>query len=201
MAEKQQNPTPEEQKTAAAQAEAAPEKGSSTGKKKADKKHGKAAHNPDMAAQIASAESKAAEAEKQVAELKDTLVRTAAEYENYRKRSQKEQESAFGHGISHAACELLPVIDTLEAAAHAETADEEYKKGVLLTLDKCTEVFHKLGIHEVEALGQPFDPELHNAVMQDPVEGAQSGTVTKVLQKGYSLNGRVIRHAMVAVAP
>lgn len=152
-------------------------------------------------ARLAAAEQQASDAEGKLDEVKESLLRTAAEYENYRKRSQKENEMAFSHGVSHAVCELLPILDTLDAAAVAQTTDEEYKKGVLLTLDKCKEVFKKLGIAEIEALSQPFDPELHNAVMQEPAEGAESGTITRVMQKGYTLHGKVIRHAMVAVAP
>ena len=155
----------------------------------------------DAEARIATAEAKLAEAESRTAELNERLLRTAAEYENHRKRSQRETESAFKNGVCFSAEELLPVLDTLNAAAAAPTSDEEYKKGVLLTLAKCEEVFQKLGISEIEAEGQLFDPELHNAVMQKPAEGAESGTVTLVMQKGYKLGDKVIRHAMVAVAP
>ncbi len=152
-------------------------------------------------ARIAAAEAKLAEAEARTAELNERLLRTAAEYENHRKRSQRETESAFSNGVCFSAEELLPVLDTLHAAAAVPTTDEEFKKGVLLTLQKCEEVFQKLGISEIAAEGQPFDPELHNAVMQKPADGAESGTVTLVMQKGYKLGERVIRHAMVAVAP
>ncbi len=152
-------------------------------------------------ARIAAAEAKLAEAEARTAEVNERLLRTAAEYENHRKRSQRETESAFKNGVCFSAEELLPVLDTLNAAANVPTADEEYKKGVLLTLQKCEEVFLKLGITEIEAEGQPFDPELHNAVMQKPAEGAESGTITLVMQKGYKLGDKVVRHAMVAVAP
>lgn len=150
---------------------------------------------------IAAAEAKLADAEAHTAELNERLMRTAAEYDNHRKRSARETESAFKNGVCFSAEELLPVLDTLNAAAGVPTSDEEYKKGVLLTLHKCEEVFLKLGISEIEAEGQPFDPELHNAVMQKPDENAESGTVTLVMQKGYKLGDRVIRHAMVAVAP
>lgn len=155
----------------------------------------------DLEAKLAAAEEQANRAEQKSNEIQDSLLRTAAEYENFRKRSQREHESAYGNGISCAACELLPVLDTLEAAAMAETTDEEYKKGVLLTLAKCSEVFKKLGIHEIDALGEPFDPELHNAVMQEAVEGTDTGIITRVMQKGYTYHDKVIRHAMVAVAP
>lgn len=168
--------------------------------KKAAKKHKKELAS-EIEARLAAADEQMEKAKKKMAEVQNSLLRTAAEYDNYRKRSQKEQEATFGNGVGHAARELLPILDTLDAAANAETKDEEYKKGVLLTLAKCNEIFDKLGIHEIPALGEEFNPELHNAVMQLPAEGAASGTITQVMQKGYTLNDRVIRHAMVAVAP
>lgn len=152
-------------------------------------------------AALAAAKEKLAEAEKQLAETKDALLRTAAEYDNFRKRSAKEHDAAFGNGVSFAVEKLLPVLDTLALAAGAETADERYKKGVMMTLSKCDEAFKAMGIEEIEALDAPFDPALHAAVMQQPAaEGVESGTVVQVLQKGYTLNGKVIRHAAVAVA-
>lgn len=97
---------------------------------------------------------------------------------------------------------LLPVLDTLEIAADAPTADESYKKGVTMTLDKCREAFGKMGVSEIEAQGKPFDPELHAAVLQQPLypDDQPSRTVTQVMQKGYLLHDKVIRHAAVAVA-
>ncbi len=161
----------------------------------------KAKAKPEKAAKTAALEEKLATAEEKAADAHTRLLRQAAEYENFRKRSQKEQEAAFGHGVAHAAKALLPVLDVLEAAATAPTQDEDYRKGVMMTLAKAQEVFSQLGIAEIDALGQPFDPELHNACMQEAREDAESGTVTRVVQKGYSQNGRVIRHAMVAVQP
>lgn len=160
-----------------------------------------AALSAEVEAQIAAAEQKADEAEQKMQELQQSLMRTAAEYDNFRKRSQREKEASYGNGICDAAGQLLPIIDTLGAAANAETSDAEYKKGVLLTLAKCEEVFGKMGIHEIPSLGEPFDPELHNAVMQEAVEGYDSGIITRVIQKGYTHNEKVIRHSMVAVSP
>lgn len=167
------------------------------------KKKGRKGREKDdgLEAKLAGAEQKLCDAENAAEEARQALLRTAAEYDNHRKRSAKEYETAYGNGVAHAAEQLLPVLDTLNAAANAETKDEEYKKGVILTLAKCEEVFKKLGITEIEADGQPFNPEFHNAVMQEECEGKDSCTVTRVMQKGYLLNGRVIRHAMVAVTP
>ncbi len=153
------------------------------------------------AGETASLKTKLEQLEKKLAESKDTLLRTAAEYENFRKRSAREHEAAFDNGVSFSVSALLPVLDTLELAANAETADESYKKGVLMTLEQCHAAFEKMGVTEIEALGKPFDPQLHAAVMQQPAtEESPSGTVTQVLQKGYLLHEKVVRHASVAVA-
>ena len=155
----------------------------------------------DAAAQLAGAQEKAERLEKQLAEMKDMLLRTAAEFDNFRKRSQREKDAAFGDGLAHAVAALLPVLDTLEMAANAQTADENYKKGVQMTLEKAAGVFAGLKVAEIEAQGKEFDPNLMNAVMQQPApEGTQAGTVLQVLQKGYTYAGKVIRHAAVAVA-
>lgn len=155
----------------------------------------------DSGAAQAALKTKLEQAEKKLADAKDALLRTAAEYDNFRKRSAREHDAAFDNGVSFAVSTLLPVLDTLELAAQAETADEGYKKGVLMTLDKCREAFGKMGVAEIEAQGLAFDPELHAAVLQQPASEAQpSGTVTQVLQKGYKLHDKVVRHASVAVA-
>ena len=146
-------------------------------------------------------ENPCAELEKQLAQTKDTLLRTAAEYDNFRKRSQKERDAAFGNGVSFAVEKLLGVIDTLELAANAQTADEAYKKGVLMTLDKAKAALKALNVEEIEAEGLPFDPQCHAAVMQQPApEGVESGTILAVMQRGYRRDGKVIRHAAVTVA-
>ncbi len=161
---------------------------------KESKKDKKPSH-ADVAALSAAAE----KAKKEAETAKETLLRTAAEYENYRKRSAKEKDGAFSDGLSHAVNLLLPVIDTLTLAAGAPTQDEEYKKGVTMTLQKCDEVFKALGVTEIDALDLPFDPQLHAAVMQQESD-KESGTITAVFQKGYKLGEKVIRHASVAVA-
>lgn len=162
---------------------------------------GEDAARPPKAGAVASLKTKVEQLEKKLAESKDTLLRTAAEYENFRKRSAREHEAAFDNGVSFSVSALLPVLDTLELAANAETADESYKKGVLMTLEQCRAAFDKMGVKEIEALGKPFDPELHSAVLQQPAtEDAPSGTVTQVMQKGYLLHDKVVRHAVVAVA-
>lgn len=161
---------------------------------------GQEAHK-ESAAGEAALKTKLEQAQQEVDGLKDRLLRKAAEFDNFRKRSAREHDAAFSDGVASAVTALLPVLDTLELAAKAETADENYKKGVLLTLEKSREVLAKLEVQEIEAAGRPFDPALHEAVMQQPAsEETPAGTVAAVFLKGYTLHGRVVRHASVAVA-
>ena len=135
------------------------------------------------------------------ADLKNQLLRTAAEYDNYRKRSQREADQKFNDGVSHAVTQILGILDTLDMAANAACADENYKKGVTMTLDKAAKALETLHITEIEALNQPFDPNFMNAVQQVPAaEGQESGSVVQVFQKGYKIGDKIIRHAMVVVA-
>ena len=151
--------------------------------------------------ELESLKAKLETAENKAAELKDQLLRTAAEYDNYRKRTAREADQKFNDGVSHAVTQILAILDTLDMAAEAECSDENYKKGVLMTLDKAAKAFETLHITEIEALGQPFDPQFMNAVQQvPPEEGQESGTVVRVFQKGYKIGDRIIRHATVVVA-
>ena len=188
-----QTPAPEAeaaQEAAAPKAEKAPEKE----KEKKEKKK-------ELESQLAAAKAEAEKAKAEAAEAKDRLLRTAAEYDNFRKRSAREQDAAFGNGVAHAVSQILTILDTLEMAEAAPTADENFKKGVTLTLEKAKAAFETLKVEEIPALGLPFDPAVHNAVMQKAAEnGEESGTVLQVFQKGYKLGDKVIRHATVIVA-
>ena len=140
-------------------------------------------------------------AEKNAAQAKDQLLRMAAEYDNYRKRSTREADQKFNDGISFAVNQIIPILDTLEMAANAPTTDENYKKGVTMTLDKAAKALDALHVEEIEALGKPFDPNVMNAVQQIPApDGQESGTVITVYQKGYKLGDKIVRHATVVVA-
>ena len=140
-------------------------------------------------------------AEQANAKLKDQMLRTAAEYDNYRKRSAREADQKFNDGVSHAVNQILAILDTLDMAANAECTDENYKKGVVMTLDKAEKALKTLNITEIESMGQPFDPHFMNAVQQVPAEdGQESGTVVRVFQKGYMIGDKIIRHATVVVA-
>lgn len=201
MSEEMKNPTqqPEEQpaeETKAAETGAAPEENT----EQEHKKHGKE-KKKDLAAELEAAKAQAQAAEAALSAAKDQLLRTAAEYENFRKRSAREQDAAFNNGVGFAVSQILSILDTLDMAANAPTTDENYKKGVLMTLDKAAAAFKVLKVEEIPALGLPFDPEVHSAVMQQPAaEGQESGTVVQVFQKGYKLGDKVVRHATVVVA-
>ena len=183
----EQAAAPAEQ-AAEAKPEAAPEKDK---KEKGSKKH---------AAELEAAKARAEAAEKEAAEAKDRLLRTAAEYENFRKRSAREADQKFGDGVSHAVNQILGILDTLDMAANAPCADENYKEGVCMTLDKAEQALAKLNISEIEALGKEFDPNTMNAVQQVPAQdGQESGVVANVFQKGYMLGDKIIRHATVVV--
>lgn len=151
--------------------------------------------------ELEAAKAKLEEAEKKNGELKDQLLRTAAEYDNYRKRTAREADRKFNDGVCHAVTQILGILDTLDMAARAECTDENYKKGVMMTLDKADKALTALQIEEIEALGKPFDPQFMNAVQQvPPAEGQESGTVVQVFQKGYKIGDKIIRHATVVVA-
>lgn len=151
--------------------------------------------------ELEAAKAKLEEAEKKNGELKDQLLRTAAEYDNYSKRTAREADRKFNDGVCHAVTQILGILDTLDMAARAECTDENYKKGVMMTLDKADKALTTLQIEEIEALGKPFDPQFMNAVQQvPPAEGQESGTVVQVFQKGYKIGDKIIRHATVVVA-
>ena len=136
----------------------------------------------------------------QVAQQEDKFLRLAAEYDNYRRRTTKEKESIWNDAKADAASAFLPVYDNLERALKQETADEAYKKGVEMTMTQLRSVLEKLGITEIPALGQPFDPTLHNAVMHIEDESLGENIVAEVFQAGFKLGDKVIRFSMVKVA-
>ena len=136
----------------------------------------------------------------QAAHQEDKYLRLAAEYDNYRRRTTKEKEAIWNDAKADAASAFLPVYDNLERALKQETADEAYKKGVEMTMTQLRSVLEKLGITEIPALGQPFDPTLHNAVMHVEDESLGENTVAEVFQAGFKLGDKVIRFSMVKVA-
>ena len=133
-------------------------------------------------------------------ELQDSYLRLAADYDNYRKRTQKEKDAAYGHGKADAVEKLLPVYDNLERALNQPTEDEAYKKGVEMTMNQLVSIFTGLGVEIFGEKGDTFDPERHNAVMHIEEEGTPENTVVQVFQKGFKLGDKIVRFAMVQVA-
>ena len=138
--------------------------------------------------------------QKEAEENSDRLKRIMAEFENFKKRNQKEKETQYSSILSDVVSSLLPVIDNLEKAAIVETQDVQYKQGVEMVLKQLLDVLQSFGVKKIEAVGNPFDPELHDAVSH--VEDADLGEqiVKEEYRTGYIIGDKVIRHSMVIVA-
>ena len=168
------------------------------GKKKCCKKGERESKKEKKAAEEKDA--KIAELEQKLAEEHDTYLRMMAEYDNFRKRVTKEKESIYSDSLCDTAAQLLPVIDNLERALDAETDKESSMyKGVEMVMKQCAEIFTKLGIEEIESLGKEFNPNVHNAVMQDSDPEKGENEITAVFQKGYKRGDKVLRYAAVKV--
>lgn len=133
-------------------------------------------------------------------ELADRHKRILAEFENHKKRSQKERENLYNSILGDVVEAILPILDNLENAAKVETKDEEYKKGIELVLKQFQDVLKAKGVEEIKALGETFDPEVHEAVssVQDDTKGEKE--IVQEYRKGYKIGTKVIRHSMVVVA-
>ena len=194
----QEQPAAEPKTAEQAAPEAAAEQAAPAAEEKDGKKDGwfnKKTH------ELEAVKAKLEAAQQEAGQTKDKLLRMAAEYDNYRKRTAREADQKFNDGISFAVNQIIPILDTLEMAANAPTTDENYKKGVTMTLDKAAKALDTLHVEEIEALGKVFDPNIMNAVQQVPAEeGQESGTVVTVYQKGYKLGDKIVRHATVVVA-
>lgn len=140
-----------------------------------------------------------AELEKQLAESEDKYKRVLAEYQNFRSRTQKEREGLYQDSVASTVASFLPVIDTLERAMEQES-DENFKKSLELISKQYIECLDRLGVKPFGERGEPFDPNLHNAVMHVDDEELGAGVIAEVLLKGYIMGERVVRHAMVKAA-
>lgn len=193
MSTKKENPAEEikEEKTGETAAEETETKAEEKADSKKDKKNKK-----ESKKEIEIKEA----AEKLIKEEKEKYLRLCAEYDNFRKRSQKERESLYTDIKADTLLKFLPVYDNLERALAQSTADEAYRKGVEMIMTQFNTTLEKLGITEIEALGKTFDPNMHNAVMHVEDENFGENEVVEVFQKGFKLNDKVIRFAMVKVA-
>lgn len=132
--------------------------------------------------------------------LNDKYLRICAEYDNFRKRSQKEKDDLYTVIKAETVGKFLPVYDNLERALAQETADEAYKKGVEMTMNQLVKVMEGLGVTSFGEIGEVFDPARHNAVMHVEQEGLGENVIAEVFQKGFLVGEKVIRFAMVKVA-
>ena len=151
----------------------------------------------ELQAELNTANDKIATLEQKGQELNDKYLRVLAEYDNFRKRSQKEKETAYKDAYVDAVTGILPVVDNVERALEF-AADENDRKGIELIVSAIHTTLEKMGVKEIET--NVFDPNLHNAVMHIDDENLGEGEIVEVFQKGYILGERVIRYAMVKVA-
>ena len=148
------------------------------------------------------AEEEIAALEAKLSEADDKYMRLYAEYDNFRRRSQKEKEGTYADAYIDALTQILPVLDNLERAASfgLEDAEHPLAKGLELTLKSFSETMEKMGVAEIPALGEKFDPNVHNAVMHVDDETLGENEVVEVFMKGYIRGDKVLRHSMVKVA-
>ncbi|MBQ2719234.1 MAG: nucleotide exchange factor GrpE [Clostridia bacterium] len=149
--------------------------------------------------ELSALEKKLGEAQKENLELSDKHLRLAAEYDNFRRRATAERTAAYTDGLEGALEKLLPILDNLERAALYRDA-ERVAEGLALTARAAAEAFAALGVEEFGAVGETFDPNLHNAVMHVEDEERGEGEIAEVHQKGYKKGDRILRYAMVTVA-
>ena len=159
-----------------------------------------AANTEEVSDGTSELETKLAESEKALVEKDKQYQYLAAEYDNFRRRSAKEKTDAYSSAKADAALAFLPVFDNLQRALAAPCTDAAYAKGVEMTMTQLRQVLEKLGITEIDALNQPFDPNLHNAVMHVDDDSVGESTVVEVFQSGFKMGDKVIRFAMVKVA-
>ena len=139
--------------------------------------------------------------EKQLRDTKDQLLRTAAEYANFRARSAKEKEQTYSNAKGNVVAEILPSIDNLERALAQENSDyESLRKGLEMTMNSLMAALEKMGVKAFGEVGEQFDPNLHHAVMHIDDESLGENVITDIFQKGYKINDKVVRPAMVKTA-
>ncbi len=148
----------------------------------------------------AQSEDEAAKLQKDLDEAKDMLLRTAAEFDNYKKRSERERAQVGAFVKAQTIKAILPAVDNLQRAVASDSGSEDYIKGVDMTIRQLLDALANMGLTEIDPENDPFDPNLHEAVMHEENADLPENTVTQVLQKGYKVDDTVIRPAMVKVA-
>jgi molecular chaperone GrpE len=154
----------------------------------------------DVNAQLAALTAERDQLAADKAELQDRLLRRQAEFENYRRRVDREKSEFVQYAAGEALAALLPVLDDFERALKQEIADKEYQRGIELIYQRLSEVLKKLGLEPITSVGQPFDPYIHQAIDRVETEEAEDQTVLDEYQRGYTFKGRQLRPSMVRVA-
>lgn len=196
MSEEKKNPEAQAEQTLEQTSEQTPETQPEAPENQPAKAHGKEKNEKNEKNEkkhAARLEEKIRQMEEEAARKTETYMRVLAEYDNFRKRSQKERDSTYQDAQISTIALFLPVLDNLERAASAAEADE----GVRMILKQFQDLLKKCGVEECGKEGEAFDPNFHNAVMHQEGEGTGEPVIVQVLQKGYTLNGRLIRPAMV----
>ena len=158
------------------------------------------AASPDTSSAITELEKQLAEAQSQAAEYKDGWQRSVAEFQNYRRRVDAENKDAYQNAVGNIIKRYLPVLDDLERAMAARPANLAWVDGIELIYHKLQSILEAEGLKRIDAEGQMFDPNFHEAILQEPSEDHESGRIIAVVQNGYILGERVIRPAQVRVA-
>jgi len=134
------------------------------------------------------------------ADLKDRLLRTLADFDNFRRRAERDRSEYVQYAATEMVRDLIPILDDFRRAMKVETADKEYAKGIELIDQRLFEALKKAGLEPIEAAGKPFDPNLHQAVVRVQSEEFPDQTVLEEFQSGYNFKGKLLRPAMVKVA-
>ena len=192
----QSEPTPEQPDTAASRDETAPEPGGSPPPEAVSDSGSR-----DAAAGGGTVGEDLAEVRRQRDDHYQRLLRTTAEFDNYRKRTDRERRDLAEYGATDLLTDLLPVVDDLERALAADTTDAEvYRRGVEIIRKQLMDLLERRGVTPIEALGADFDPNLHQAVTQEASDTHRDGEVIEELRRGYTMRDRLLRAAMVKVA-
>lgn len=158
--------------------------------------------NEEIKSEVKQNEEKSELQKKQIEldELDDRYKRVFAEFENYKKRTQKERESLYNSVLGDIIVNMLPILDNLQMAVNAECKDENYKQGVELVEKQFKEFLSKNNVEEIPAIGEMFDPSVHEAVGSAQDDTKQNGEIVQEYRKGYKLGSKILRHSMVIVA-
>ena len=155
---------------------------------------------PTLDSQLASVTADRDQLASEKGELQDRLLRARAEFDNFRKRTERERSDYIQYAAVEMVKDILPILDDFERALKVETSDRNYAKGVELIYQRMLDTLTKMGLEPIDTKGQPFDPNLHQAVERVPSDDAEDQAILGEFQRGYNFRGKLLRPAMVRVA-